>query len=160
VKRKPATPPRLEREPWSLSIEPVDGMLPFGRYRITLTSGAMRYGGGDGWGWLAWTYAGARRKGERELLRKQRQERTLELRAEWMAGGPSIATMKHRLWELDARLQPGRGGVVFQSDVMERAALLAKLGPLVAQPEVPLVPLPAGPPRRPPRGGSGASDAR
>lgn len=157
MKRKLATPPVVEREPWKLRVEPVDGMLPFGRYRITLNSGALRYAGGDGWGWLAWTYAGARRKGGRELRRKLRQERTLELRAEWMAGGPSIAEMKRRLWELDARLQPGRGGVVFQSDVMERAALRAKLGPLVAQLEVPLVPLPASPPRRPPRGGSGVS---
>ncbi len=157
-KRSKATPPprpRLNDEPWRYEVEPVDGMLPFGRYRITLNRGAGRYGGNDGWGWLAWTYAGARRKAARELHRKLCQEKKLELRAEWMAGGPSIAEMKSRLWELNRRLEPGRGGVVFAADVMERGALLAKLGPLVPQPEE-RGPAPA--PRRAPSGRSGASD--
>lgn len=156
-KRKQATPPILEREPWHYVIEPLSG-FPGARYRIYLLSGFMRFGGGDtGWGWTAITYAGARRKAARELHRKQVKERTLELRAAWMAGGPSIAELKSRLRVLNHRLDPYRTApIVFAADVIERAQLRELLGPLVPQPERrPEI----SEPRRGPIGGSGASDA-
>ncbi|MEP6477832.1 MAG: hypothetical protein ABJB03_00445 [Rhodoglobus sp.] len=77
MKRKPATPPRPDLtmgEPWSIAIEPVDGMMPFGRWRIHLQRGMLSYAGGDGWGWLAFTLRGARRKGARELRRLEARD--------------------------------------------------------------------------------------
>lgn len=77
--KRSSPPPCPRPEPWRWVIEPVDDMLPFGRWRIYLTNGWVRYGS-DGWGWLRWSYRAARRKAERELRRKVRKDRSLELR--------------------------------------------------------------------------------
>lgn len=79
-RRVPEPPPSPEPEPWTIELEPVDGMLPFGRWRITLHRDCIRYGGGDGWGWLAWTLKGARRRGNRILKRKNRADERMRAR--------------------------------------------------------------------------------
>jgi hypothetical protein len=70
---KKATPPTYDPGPWRIVIEPLTGFMPFGRWRIYLAQGFMIYGL-DSWGWTRFTLRGARRKGERELTRMERQE--------------------------------------------------------------------------------------
>ena len=52
---------------WTYVIEAIDPSV-LGRYRIYLVVELfMHYGYNDGWGWGAWTLAGAHRKGARQL---------------------------------------------------------------------------------------------
>lgn len=55
---------------WEVRIEPIEGHMPFGRWRVYLLRGVMRYGL-DGWGWTTYTLRGARRKAARELSRRK-----------------------------------------------------------------------------------------
>lgn len=76
----PPRPRPIIDEPRAYVVEAVDGMLPFGRYRIYLSLGSLRTGGNSGWGWLRWTARTAHRKGARELQRLDRREQTLSAR--------------------------------------------------------------------------------
>ena len=84
-RRKNAAPPALndntDPADWTYRVEAIEPSVVLGRYRVYLTvSLFMRYGGNDGWGWTAWTLAGAHRKGARELARYRRRQAALAVR--------------------------------------------------------------------------------
>jgi len=80
MKRRTPAPPRVDRAgPWTVSITPVEGMLPFGRWAVRLHRGMISYGPGGG-SWYTLTLSGARRKGARELARREALDARLAAR--------------------------------------------------------------------------------
>lgn len=65
---------------WRIHIEAVP-RTTLGRYLVTLRSNTGdTFGGHDQMGWGTWTLRGARRKGERELARKGRDDANVAAR--------------------------------------------------------------------------------
>ncbi len=84
-KSKPPVVPRPKPGTLIPVIEAIDGMMPFGRYRIRLAHEDYRgsmLGGSDGWGWLAYTVRGAGRKARRIARRENAREMRLAARTE------------------------------------------------------------------------------
>jgi hypothetical protein len=122
-KKKSEQPPFLEKREWEACIKP-SGC----GYHIYLTDGWLRYGP-DGYGWTRLTLAGARRTAARQLLILQKHNRREELKAAYIAGGPSIRELRKQLRLLTDRLHR-YSGVILKSDIDEHARLTKLLGPL------------------------------